>query len=237
MAIGRRALVLGGGGITGIAWETGLLAGLAQAGLDLTSAEVVVGTSAGSVVGAQILSGVTLENLYAGQLKDATGEIAAKMGLGAIARFAIGSLWPGDERRGRAWLGRAALTARTVPESVRRAVIEKRLPSRSWPARQLMIVAVDAETGESKVFARDGGASLTDAVAASCVVPMGLPPVTIDGRRFIWRRAIGCQRRPRYWLRSCGCPGSIDGGAATTTPNRYSARCSRPKRSIDRDQP
>ena len=203
MAIGRRALVLGGGGITGIAWETGLLAGLAQAGLDLTSAEIVVGTSAGSVVGAQILSGVTLENLYADQLKDATGEIAAKMGLGAMARFAIGSLWPGDERRGRAWLGRAALTARTVPESVRRAVIEKRLPSRSWPAGQLMIVAVDAETGESKVFDRDGGASLTDAVAASCAVPMVWPPVTIDGRRFIdggvrsaanADLAIGCDR-------------------------------------------
>jgi NTE family protein len=185
MAIGRKALVLGGGGVTGIAWETGLLAGLAQAGLDLTSADIVVGTSAGSVVGAQILSGAPLENLYDEQLKDATGEIAAKMGLGAMAYFAIGSLWPGDERRGRAWLGSKAIAARTVPESVRREVIEKRLQSRSWPARQLLIVAVDAETGEAKVFDRDAGASLTEAVAASCAVPMVWPPVTVNGRRFI----------------------------------------------------
>jgi NTE family protein len=185
MAVGRRALVLGGGGITGVAWETGLLAGLAQAGLDLTSADVVVGTSAGSLVGAQILSGATLEDLYAEQLKDATGEIAAKMGVGARVRFVIGSVWPGDERRGRAHLGRAALKARTVPESVRRAVIEQRLPNRSWPERRLLITAVDAETGEAKVFDRDGGASLTDAVAASCAVPMVWPPITINGRRFI----------------------------------------------------
>ena len=50
----RRALVLGGGGITGIAWEIGVLAGLAGAGVDLTGADLVVGTSAGSVVGAQV---------------------------------------------------------------------------------------------------------------------------------------------------------------------------------------
>src|SRR6478752_1454482 len=53
----RTALVLGGGGITGIAWELGLLAGLAEAGVDLSSADLVVGTSAGSVVGAQLTSG------------------------------------------------------------------------------------------------------------------------------------------------------------------------------------
>jgi NTE family protein len=185
MAIGRRALVLGGGGVTGIAWETGLLAGLSQAGLDLTSADVVVGTSAGSVVGAQILSGATLEDLYAEQLKDATGEIAAKIGVGAMVRFAIASFWSGDERRGRARLGSAAIKARTVPESVRRVVIEQRLPSHSWPERRLLITAVDAETGEFKVFDRDGSVPLTDAVAASCAVPLVWPPITINGRRFI----------------------------------------------------
>jgi NTE family protein len=203
MAGSCTALVLGGGGVTGIAWETGMLAGLAEVGIDLTSVDLVVGTSAGSVVGAQILSGVTLEDLYADQLKEATGEIAAKMGLSAMARFVIGALWPGDERRGRAWLGRAAVTAHTVPESVRRAVIEKRLPSRTWPARRLLIVAVDAETGEAKVFDRDSGVSLTDAVAASCAVPIVWPPITINGRRFIdggvrsaanADLAIGCDR-------------------------------------------
>ena len=185
MSTARRALVLGGGGVTGIAWETGILAGLAQAGADLTSADVVVGTSAGSVVGAQILSGVALEDLYAEQLKDATGEIPAKIGMGVIARFVIGALWPGDERRGSASIGHAALKARTVPESVRRAVFEERLPSRVWPERRLIITAVDAETGEARAFDRDSGVPLLDAVAASCAVPMVWPPITINGHRYI----------------------------------------------------
>ena len=185
MSTARRALVLGGGGVTGIAWETGILAGLAQAGVDLTSADVVVGTSAGSVVGAQILSGIALEDLYAEQLKEATGEIPAKIGMGVMARFVIGALWPGDERRGSASIGHAALKARTVPESVRRAVFEERLPSRVWPERRLIITTVDAETGEARAFDRDSGVPLLDAVAASCAVPMVWPPITINGHRYI----------------------------------------------------
>jgi NTE family protein len=185
MVTGRRALVLGGGGVTGIAWEIGLLAGLAESGSDLTAADVVVGTSAGSAVGAQVLSGITLEDLYAQQLKDATGEISAKVGVGAMFQFVVNSLWPGDERIGRARLGRASMKARTVPESERRAVIEQRLPNRSWPDRRLLITAVDAETGEFRVFDRDSGVPLADAVAASCAVPLVWPPMTINGHRYI----------------------------------------------------
>jgi NTE family protein len=185
MSSGQRGLVLGGGGVTGIAWETGILAGLAAAGIDLTLADVVVGTSAGSVVGAQIRSGVAIEDLYAEQLADPTGEIAARMGLGAMARFVIASMWPGDERRGRARLGRAAVRARTVPEATRRAVIAQRLPSQAWPERRLIILAVDAETGEERAFDRNSGATLLDAVAASCAVPLVWPPITVGGRNYI----------------------------------------------------
>ncbi len=185
MAPGRKALVLGGGGITGIAWELGLLAGLAEAGVDLASADTVVGTSAGSVVGAQILSGVSIEELYAEQLKDPTGEIAARMGLGVIARFVILTVLPGDDQRSRARLGRASLKARTVPESERRAVIEERLSNPLWPERRLLITAVDADTGEARVFDRDSGVRLVDAVAASCAVPLIWPPMTVDGRRYV----------------------------------------------------
>jgi NTE family protein len=185
MATGGRGLVLGGGGVTGIAWMTGLLAGLAEAGIDLTSADVVVGTSAGSVVGAQILSGPTLEDLYAAQLTDPAGELAARMGATAMLRFITAALWPGDEQRARARLGRAALKARTVPEAERRAVIERRLPSASWPERSLLITSVDAETGELRVFDRDSGVPLPEAVAASCAVPLVWPPITIGGRRYM----------------------------------------------------
>jgi NTE family protein len=203
MANTRRAVVLGGGGVTGIAWETGLLAGLAEAGIDLTSADLVVGTSAGSVVGAQILSGVSLEDLYSAQLADAKGEIAASIGAGVVLRFILASAWPGDARRGRARLGRAALKARTVPEAERREVIRRRLPNTSWPQRRLLITAVDAESGESRIFDRDSGVPLADAVAASCAVPLVWPAITIGGRQYIdggvrsianADLAVGCDR-------------------------------------------
>jgi len=164
---------------------TGLLAGLAERGIELMSPDVVVGTSAGSVVGAQILSGVPIEDLFAAQLTAPTGEVAAKMGVGALLGFVVNSLWPGDERVGRARLGRAAIKARTVPEAERRAIIEQRMPRSSWPETRLIITAVDADSGESRNFDRDSGASLLDAVAASCAVPMVWPPITIDGRRYI----------------------------------------------------
>ena len=181
----RRALVLGGGGVTGIAWETGVLAGLAEAGIDLTLADVVVGTSAGSVVGAQILSGLALEDLYAAQLIETTRETSARIGTSAILRFVAASLWPRDEQRARARLGRAALKARTGTGSEPKAMIEQWLPSRAWPERRLLITAVDAETGEARVFDRDSGVPLPDAVAASCAVPLVWPPITINGRHYV----------------------------------------------------
>jgi NTE family protein len=180
-----RALVLGGGGITGIAWELGVLAGLAEKGIDILSPDLVVGTSAGSVVGAQILSGESIEVLYASQLADPTGEAGARMGAGALARFVIASAWPGDPGRGRAYLGRAAVGARTNPESDSRAAFERLVPRDSWPERRLVVTAVDAGTGEPRFFDRDSGVELRDAVAASCAVPIVWPPITIQGHRYI----------------------------------------------------
>src|SRR3712207_6730517 len=84
----RTALVLGGGGITGIAWEVGMLAGLADAGIDLTGADLVVGTSAGSVVGAQLASGAEPEEMYRRQMALPTGQPAARMSRAALARYA-----------------------------------------------------------------------------------------------------------------------------------------------------
>lgn len=181
----RKALVLAGGGITGIGWELGILAGLAEHGVDLSDADLVVGTSAGSVVGAQLTSGVPVEELYAEQLKDPAGELAAKLGPAFLFRFLLANLLPGGDQRARARVGKLALAARTVSESDRRTVIEERLPAHEWPAQALLIPAVDAATGEVAVFDRDSGVPLVDAVAASCAVPMVWPPVTIAGVRYM----------------------------------------------------
>ena len=177
--------MLGGGGVTGIAWEIGLIAGLADAGVQLTHADLVVGTSAGSVVGVQILSGAPLEDLYAEQLADASSEIGARMSLAALARFVLAGVWPRDETRARAALGRAAQRAKTVPESERKRVIESRLKLRAWPQQRLLIVAVDAESGAPRVFDSSSGISLVDAVASSCAVPLVWPPMTVDGHRYM----------------------------------------------------
>ena len=70
----RTGLVLGGGGVTGIAWEIGLLAGLRDGGADVSGADLVIGTSAGSVVGALLASGDDLDDLYAEQTEPAPDE-------------------------------------------------------------------------------------------------------------------------------------------------------------------
>jgi NTE family protein len=182
---GERALVLGGGGVTGVAWETGLLQGLAEAGLDLSTADVFIGTSAGAVVAAQLTSGRALDRLYAAQLSTESSEIAARMSRAALVRFVFAMVWPGSPQHARARLGRAALRATTVPEAERRAVIARRLPNHEWPQQRLLITAVNAETGVDVVFDRNSGVPLVDAVAASCAVPLVWPPMTIDGRRYI----------------------------------------------------
>ena len=181
----RRALVLGGGGVTGIAWETGLIAGLAGLDIDLAAADVIIGTSAGSVVGADIASGQEFEALYQAQLAPPGSEPAARIGWGFIGRLLWDVHTSRDPKRARARIGRWALSVPTMPEADRRKVFEARLPTSAWPSRALKVTAVDARTGELAVFDSAGDASLVDAVGASCAVPGIWPPVTIGERRFM----------------------------------------------------
>ena len=188
--VGGTALVLAGGGVAGIAWELGVLRGLAEADPATASrvlaADVVIGTSAGAAVGAQITSGVPIEELYEAQLRPETAEIEVELDaerLFADYRAAVeGASGPQDARRR---LGAMALAAQTVAPEVRLAAIDARLPVKDWPERRLLIVAVDADTGEPVSFSRDSDVSLRDAVAASCAVPGVWPPVTIAGRRYV----------------------------------------------------
>jgi NTE family protein len=190
MSSQRTALVLGGGGMTGIAWEIGVLSGLAEAGVDLTDADLVVGTSAGSVVGAQLRSGVDLEALYERQLEPAGAERVARLGRGTLARYGLAMLLARrDDTAFRRRLGelarKAADTGKTPTEAERRAAIESRLPSTEWSDRQLVVTAVDTASGEFVTFTRSSGVELVAAVGASCAVPGVYPPVTIDGHRYM----------------------------------------------------
>ena len=158
-------------------------------GVDLSGADLVVGTSAGATMGAQLLSGTPLGELYDRHVLAKGGEsteIAAELDveeMTAAWSALLTSHEPGPEMR--AAIGRMALAAATPPERARRAVIEARLPSHHWPPTPLQIVAVDVNTGEERVFTADDGVSIVDAVAASCAVPGVWPPVTIGEHRYI----------------------------------------------------
>lgn len=178
---GERALVLGGGGSTGNAWLIGVIAGLFDSGLDVTSADVTIGTSAGSTAAAQ-LAGATPPELYAAILAAAQPPSSApgsERGRGPShpvtahldrMRTLIDSAKDAAELRRR--MGAAALERDAVAgdtwQTQWRATVASRLPSQHWPERRVLITAVDAESGAPAVFDRDSGVELVDAVAASC---------------------------------------------------------------------
>ncbi|MFE2849985.1 patatin-like phospholipase family protein [Streptomyces lavendulae] len=179
------ALVLGGGGTIGLAWTVGILAGLAEAGLDLSGADVTIGTSAGSVIGSRLTSGVTAEEMYEENLAGA-GELDVKVTAGQTARFLWAALGSRDPERSVRRLGRAALASRTAPESAVHGAVATLLDGvREWPGRDLRLTAVDARSGALEVFDAASGVTLPEAVAASCAVPVVWPPVSVAGRRWM----------------------------------------------------
>jgi NTE family protein len=195
-AAGERAVVLGGGGSTGNAWLIGVVAGLFDAGLDVTTADLTVGTSAGSTAAVQ-LAGATTTELLASTLAAApqqrSGSGASARGRGPtksvadhlerLRRIIAAASDAADMRRR---LGAAALERDAASDgswqTQWRATVAARLPSQRWPQRTVLITAVAAETGEPVVFDRHSGVDLVDAVAASCA--SGLP-YRIGGRPYI----------------------------------------------------
>jgi len=183
-----RALVLGAGGHAAIAWEIGVLAGMADAGADVRDADLIVGTSAGSHVGVQITSGLTLEELFQRQTDPSvqTREAAPAIDFARWRAEFMRAREGADDAR--TLLQRFGALARRVPEAerdARRRVVAARLPSHVWPERALKIVAVDADSGERRAFDRESGVDLVDAVAASGAVPGIWPTVPIEGRRYM----------------------------------------------------
>jgi NTE family protein len=178
------ALVLGGGGITGVAWEIGVLSGLRRAGVDLTGTDLIVGTSAGSIVGAVVAAGIDLDAAVAMQRRPSSQTVPAiDVGL-AMQAFAIMADPSLDPREARARVGALALATPTGDPEQQVERFATMLPA-DWPERRLLVTAVDAETGEAVVWERDSGVPLVRAVTASCAVPCVFPPIRVNGRRYI----------------------------------------------------
>lgn len=185
----RFALVLGGGGVTGIAWETGLLHGLREVGVDLVGADLLIGTSAGSVVGAQLATGLRPDALFAGQVAPQVTAPAQAPTVDLSALFALFANRPPQTAPLTpelcAQVGRAALAAPTGAEEDFLAAIDALLPRQEWPERDLLLTAIDAQDGRFVTWGKESGVALVRAVASSCAVPAVYPPITVAGRRYI----------------------------------------------------
>jgi NTE family protein len=196
-AASERALVLHGGGSAGNAWEIGVIAGLFDAGLDVTEADLIIGTSAGSTAAAQITSATPAELLAAilnaapQQRTDPVRSDGGRVGpvadhMERTSRIIAAAEDAADMRRR---MGAAALEMDAASDGSGqtrwRATVAARLPSQRWPERTMLITAVDARTGEPVVFDRHSGVDLVDAVAASTANGFGVPPYSIGDNRYI----------------------------------------------------
>jgi len=198
-ATGERALVLHGGGSAGNAWEIGVIAGLLDGGMDVTEADLIIGTSAGSTAAAQITS-MNPTELFAAILATAPQSRPGSVESGG-GRAPIGPMADHMERTNRIIvaardaadmrlrMGAAALEMDTPSDGSAqthwRTTVAARLPSQQWPERAMLITAVDALTGEPVVFDRHSGVDLVDAVAASTSNGFGVPPYSIGDNRYI----------------------------------------------------
>ena len=198
-AAGERALVLGGGGSAGNAWLIGVIAGLLDAGLDVTEADLIIGTSAGSTAAAQITSANPTEllaDIFSGAAQRRTGPAGSDSGrirnrptadhMERTSGIIAAAEDAADMRRR---MGAAALEMDVASDGSAqvqwRATVAARLPSQRWPERTVLIVAVNARTGEPVVFDRHSGVDLADAVAASCANGFGVAPHGIGDNRYI----------------------------------------------------
>ena len=183
----KTALVLGGGGALGVAWEIGLLTGLQDSGVDVSASDLIVGTSAGSIVGTQIAAGKTLRELFAEQREPDDGRLSGLIQIELPESINLFRKWAGITevtQQIAAEIGEMAMRVKTVAEDKWVAYFEDHLEGAVWPQRPLLLTAVDCESGAFQVWDRGSGVPLARAVASSCAVPGMFPPVAINGRRY-----------------------------------------------------
>ena len=191
-----RAIVLGGGGPVGIAWESGLINGLADGGIDARDADFLTGTSAGSFVAARLAMGQDPRQFAAAfanpepranssprTSNERPADLSGLMALMADAQS--GKKEPGEAMRA---LGKYALEAKTMSEEDFIASFGsflRDLPDDLWPQKNYACSGVDVESGEFKYWTKESKVGLKRAVAGCCAVPGVYPPVTINGRRYM----------------------------------------------------
>lgn len=188
-----KALVLGGGGSVGTAWQTGLVAGWNRAGLVFTDADLILGTSAGAAVGVQVALGHDLDRQLdryrAAHRRHQAGGRTAVMNFDGEQSRRVEELFARGNERGRSdsalrkEICRVALDTPTMAEDDF-LVTFKYLKGQPWPANYVC-TTVDVETAEFAPLDHTLGGELDRGVAAAVAVPGVYPPVTVAGRRYI----------------------------------------------------
>src|ERR1700686_5295662 len=190
------ALVLGGGGAAGNAWQIGVIAGLAEAGLDLTeAADLVVGTSSGSTTAAWVRSGIPAAEVWrsvlpppvqpVGQNRERPPSLPMATVFERMRAIGAAATSAADLQRAMGAFGLESDSILGPGAGQRRAMVAARLPRPEWPDRPMIVTAVDAHTGELAAFDRDSGVDLVDAVTASTALPGLVPTQSINGTRYI----------------------------------------------------
>jgi NTE family protein len=184
-------LILGGGGPVGEAWESGVMAGLAESGVGLTEIDRIIGTSAGAIVGARVAGRMSPLGLVRAALTRFEGpppqHIPPAPGLsflvGKLEELNAGKL---SEQSVGIEVGQWALKVNPiVSEEGFVASFQRRVPQPDWPSGAYECVSVDAMDGSLRVWDEASKVQPALAIASSCALPGFFAPVTISGHRYM----------------------------------------------------
>lgn len=180
-------MVLAGGGYAASAWEIGLATGMADAGLDLRDADLLIGTSSGARVALSLASRLPLDEVFQARVSPRAQPAEpppavdwAQLRAGVARAQEAGGTSTEILQR----IGALALAAAPGEGSSRRKIVCAQLPIKTWPEQQVAIVAVNAETGERRAFDRNSGIDLVDAVIATTAF-FGWPATLFQAHHYV----------------------------------------------------
>ena len=178
----KKALILGGGGAVGNAWETAILTTLIEHGVTLADVDIVVGTSAGSIVGSKLASNMEL----AGKDHSNTFPYPSN-GPDIESLMAVFKLWTSVDSMDRETakqIAQIASNANTISEQEWIALVAHSI-SDEWPEKDLRICTVNATNGSFEVFTKDNGVSLRQVIASSCAIPGMFPLIKVADSQYM----------------------------------------------------